>query len=80
MWAACGHTKDNTYAVRGLLPGRSYRFRLCAVNKIGDSDFLTSEPVSVTEGEDSLVRYRLLNVNAKNNPPPYRSKERLVVL
>lgn len=55
-WAACGHTKENTYAVRGLLPGRSYRFRVCAVNRIGDSDFLTSEPVSVTDGEDSLVR------------------------
>lgn len=55
-WCACGHTKDNSYAVRGLLPGRIYRFRICAVNKIGDSDFLTSDPVSVSEAEDSLVR------------------------
>ena len=57
-WCACGHTKENCYAVRGLVSGHSYRFRICAVNKIGDSDFLTSDPLTVTEAEDSQVRYR----------------------
>jgi len=48
-WCACGHTKDNTYTIKGLLPGHQYTFRICAVNSIGDSDFLTGEPVSVDE-------------------------------
>merc|ERR1711973_776220 len=45
-WCACGHTKENTYTVKGLLDGLQYKFRICAVNRIGDSDFLTSETIS----------------------------------
>jgi len=47
FWCACGHTKDNTITIKGLLDGRQYKFRVCAVNRIGDSDFVTSETVSV---------------------------------
>jgi len=54
-WGACGHTKDNTITVPGL-PGLTYQFRVSAVNRIGDSDPLVSENISVTEGEDALVR------------------------
>jgi len=46
-WCACGHTKDNTYELKGLLEGRTYQFRVCAVNRIGDSDFVTSESIEV---------------------------------
>merc|ERR1711973_377406 len=46
-WCACGHTKDNTYTVKGLLEGLQYKFRICAVNRIGDSDFLTSETIAL---------------------------------
>lgn len=48
-WCACGHTKDNSYTLKGLFPGHSYQFRVCAVNEIGDSDFVTSETVQITE-------------------------------
>lgn len=48
-WGACGHTKDNSYTIKGLFPGHSYQFRVCAVNQIGDSDFVTSEDVSITD-------------------------------
>jgi fibronectin type 3 domain-containing protein len=48
-WCACGHTKDNTYTLKGLFPGHSYQFRVCAVNEIGDSDFVTSETVPIQE-------------------------------
>ena len=41
---------------QGLFPGHSYQFRVCAVNEIGDSDFVTSETVQITE--DSAGRYR----------------------
>lgn len=54
-WGACGHTKDNQFTFPGL-PGLTYQFRVTAVNRIGDSDPLVSESISVTEGEDSLVR------------------------
>lgn len=54
-WGACGHTKDNSITVPGL-PGLTYQFRVSAVNRIGDSDTLVSENISVTEGADALVR------------------------
>merc|ERR1711892_166354 len=54
-WGACGHTQDNQYTLTGF-PGLTYQFRVSAVNRIGDSDPLTSEPISVTEGADALVR------------------------
>ena len=54
-WCACGHTKDNTLSVP-CLPGLQYRFRVTAVNRIGDSAPLTSDIIQVTEGVDSLVR------------------------
>jgi hypothetical protein len=37
-WMACGKSHDNTFEVKGLLPGREYRFRVSAVNEFGDSD------------------------------------------
>ena len=54
-WCACGHTKENTLSVR-CLPSLQYRFRVTAVNRIGDSEPLVSELIQVTEGVDSLVR------------------------
>jgi len=54
-WCACGHTKENQITVPAL-PGLTYQFRVTAVNSIGDSDPLLSEPVNVNEGEDALVR------------------------
>jgi len=54
-WGACGHTKDNTITIPGL-PGLTYQFRVSAVNRIGDSDPLLSEPINCSEGEDALVR------------------------
>jgi len=54
-WGACGHTQDNQYTLTGF-PGLTYQFRVSAVNRIGDSDPLTSESISVTEGADALVR------------------------
>lgn len=54
-WCACGHTKDNTLSVP-CLPGLQYRFRVTAVNRIGDSAALTSDLIQVQEGVDSLVR------------------------
>jgi len=55
-WGACGHTKDNTYTIPGLVTGMTYKFRVTAVNKIGDSAPLTSESVSITEGDDAKIR------------------------
>jgi len=37
-WMACGKSHDNTFEVKGILPGREYRFRVSAVNEYGDSD------------------------------------------
>lgn len=54
-WAACGHTADNTLTLPGLMPGLTYQFRVCAVNRIGDSDPLTSENITI-DGEDALTR------------------------
>jgi len=54
-WGACGHTQDNQFTMTGF-PGLTYQFRVSAVNRIGDSDPLVSEPISVSEGEDALVR------------------------
>jgi predicted phage tail protein len=53
-WAACGHTQDNTITIPGLLGGLTYKFRICAVNKIGDSDPLTSDNICIDE--DALTR------------------------
>jgi len=55
-WGACGHTKDNTFTIPGLLSGLSYKFRICAVNAIGDSSPLTTEEVTITDAEDARVR------------------------
>ena len=54
-WCACGHTKDNTLSVP-CVPGLQYRFRVTAVNRIGDSEALTSDTIQVSEGVDNLVR------------------------
>ena len=55
-WCACGHTKDNTLTV-ACLPGLQYRFRVTAVNRIGDSDPLVSDVIQVDDGAmDSFVR------------------------
>lgn len=54
-WGACGHTQENQYTLTGF-PGLTYQFRVSAVNRIGDSDPLVSEPISVSEGDDALVR------------------------
>jgi len=55
-WGACGHTKENTFTIPGLLAGLTYKFRVSAVNSIGDSAPLTTEEVSLTESEDARVR------------------------
>ena len=54
-WCACGHTKDNTLSVP-CVPGLQYKFRVTAVNRIGDSEGLTSDTIQVSEGVDNLVR------------------------
>ena len=54
-WCACGHTKDNTLSVP-CVPGLQYKFRVTAVNRIGDSEALTSDTIQVSEGVDNLVR------------------------
>jgi len=54
-WYACGHTLDNTYSL-ACLPGLTYRFRVSAVNRLGDSDPLVSENISVSDGVDCSVR------------------------
>merc|ERR1711973_543307 len=46
---------ENQYTLTGF-PGLTYQFRVSAVNRIGDSDPLVSEPISVSEGDDALVR------------------------
>jgi hypothetical protein len=38
------------------VPGLQYRFRVTAVNSIGDSEALTSDTIQVSEGVDNLVR------------------------
>lgn len=53
-WAACGHTNGNSITLPGIPSGLTYTFRVCAVNRIGDSDPLTSE--SITIDADSLTR------------------------
>ena len=54
-WCACGHTNDNSLTVP-CLAGLQYKFRVTAVNRIGDSLPLVSDVISVSEGADSLVR------------------------
>jgi len=54
-WCACGHTKDNTFTL-ACIPGLQYRFRVTAVNRIGDSEPLVSDVIQVTEGVDAQVR------------------------
>ena len=54
-WCACGHTLDNTYTI-ACLPSLTYKFRVTAVNRLGDSEPLVSENISLPEGVDSSVR------------------------
>ena len=54
-WCACGHTLDNTISL-ACLPGLVYKFRVSAVNRLGDSEPLVSENISVSDGVDSSVR------------------------
>ena len=54
-WCACGHTLDNTYTF-ACLPSLTYKFRVTAVNRLGDSEPLVSENISLSEGVDSSVR------------------------
>jgi len=54
-WAACGHTQDNTIVIQGLIGGLTYQFRVSAVNRIGDSDPMTSDPI-VIDAEDAKTR------------------------
>jgi len=54
-WCACGHTLDNTYSI-ACLPGLTYKFRVSAVNRLGDSEALVSDNISLTDGVDSAVR------------------------
>lgn len=55
-WSACGHTKDNTIKIPGILPGITYKFRVTAVNRIGDSSPLISDSITMPDSEDALVR------------------------
>ena len=57
-WCACGHTLDNTYTF-ACLPSLTYKFRVTAVNRLGDSEPLVSENISLSEGVDSSVRSEL---------------------
>ena len=54
-WCACGHTLDNTYTF-ACLPSLTYKFRVTAVNRLGDSEPLVSDNISLPEGVDSSVR------------------------
>jgi len=54
-WAACGHTQDNTLTLPGLMGGLTYQFRVYAVNRIGDSDPLVSEHITI-DSQDALSR------------------------
>merc|ERR1712179_808212 len=54
-WAACGHTQDNTLTLPGLQGGLTYQFRVSAVNRIGDSDPLTSDNICI-DAEDAHSR------------------------
>ena len=55
-WYACGHTLDNTYSL-ACLPGLTYKFRVSAVNRLGDSEPLVSDNISLADaGMDSSVR------------------------
>ena len=54
-WCACGHTLDNTYTF-ACLPSLTYKFRVTAVNRLGDSEPLVSENISLSDGVDSSVR------------------------
>lgn len=54
-WAACGHTQENTLTLKGLMGGLTYQFRVSAVNRIGDSDPLTSEHINI-DAEDAHSR------------------------
>ncbi len=69
-WMACGRCKagESEFRALGLLPGRRYRFRVSAVNRMGESDPAEAEEtLSVTTAaaageeeeeskKDSLVR------------------------
>ena len=39
-----------------MFSGLQYRFRVTAVNRIGDSEPLVSDVIQVSEGVDALVR------------------------
>ena len=52
---ACGKSHDNTFEVKGLLPGHEYRFRVSAVNEYGDSDpAVTQSPVFINDQSQDL--------------------------
>ena len=60
---ACGKSHDNTFEVKGILPGREYRFRVSAVNEHGDSD-ATEAPNKICvslESEDLDISVRNLH-------------------
>ena len=57
---ACGKSHDNTFEVKGILPGHEYLFRVSAVNEFGDSDPAEAPNKVIVsleeEGLDSSVR------------------------
>ena len=60
-WMACGRCKagESEYTALGLLPDRRYRFRVSAVNRMGESEPAEAQEtltVDKEEDSDSLVR------------------------
>ena len=71
-WCACGHTLDNTYTL-ACLPSLTYKFRVTAVNRLGDSEPLVSENISLSDGVDSSVR-------SETNKSSHSSNRLLVII
>ena len=42
LWVPVGKTKGTSMDVQGLMPGKEYKFRVCAVNREGESEPLES--------------------------------------